>query len=120
MKLTTNVIEIHIQVTDLLEVRVEVPTLIIESLVHAQFLFQPPTFIVAACDSVDCGACCLPKLTRHSANGACCTRDDQRFATLKFSDFFEALIYIFVKVRTKRQVGKNIRNKLSDLIHSLV
>jgi hypothetical protein len=103
MKLTTNVIKIHIQVTDLLEVRVEVPALIIESLVHAQFLFQPPTFIVAACDSVDFGACCLSKLTRHSANGACCTRNDQCFATLKLSDLFEALIYIFVRVRMKSE-----------------
>lgn len=60
---TSDVVKVDVQITNvLLEIVIEVRTLVVESLVDTQFPFQPPALVITSCNGVYFGTSRFTKL----------------------------------------------------------
>lgn len=68
--LTSNIVEVHIEIPNLLDILEEGGAFVVEGAVNAKLGLQPLALVVASCDGVDFGACRFPQLTCNGTDGA--------------------------------------------------
>lgn len=90
--LTSNIVEIHIKITNLLDILEEGRAFVIERAFDAELRLQPFALVVASCYGVDFGACGFAQLTCNRTNRAGGARNDQLLASFEFTDLFESLL----------------------------
>ena len=84
-KLTANIVKVHINVPDALQLLLEVCRLVVDGLLHTQFALQPLALVVRARDGIHLGAHARAELAYERADGTCGARDEELLPGLELA-----------------------------------